>query len=153
MWQPLEILNDFNTLTFKQIVWKAKTFFKNLSYRFLVESTKIESTSFPYKTDISEANVRQIEWWVQNGTITKNGVLPVTTLVFWKFWFSLRTSCKELIWCTNDPNVDIPAFYKGWSFIWRWFFPVSILNKRVKYLNLCLQLFSLKDINYKQDTN
>ena len=58
MWQSVEILNVFNTLTLKQIFWKTKTFFKKLEYRFLVESTKIENASFPYKTSISEANVK-----------------------------------------------------------------------------------------------
>ena len=42
----------------KQIFWKTKTFFKKLEYRFLVESTKIENVSFPYKTAISETNVK-----------------------------------------------------------------------------------------------
>ena len=51
--------------------------------------------------------LRQIEWWVNNGAITKNGVLPVTTSFFWRFCFSLRTSYKELIWCTNNPNVQL----------------------------------------------
>ena len=32
--------------------------FKKLEYRFLVESTKIENASFPYKTAISEANAK-----------------------------------------------------------------------------------------------
>ena len=41
--------------------------------------------------------IRQIEWGVQNGPITKNGVLPVTKLFFQKFCFSLRTSYNELI--------------------------------------------------------
>ena len=59
--------------------------------------------------------LRQIEWWVQNGPISKNGVLPVTTLFFWKFCFSFRTSYKVLIWCTNQITV-------------RYFFPVSILK-------------------------
>ena len=54
MWQSVEILNVFNTLTLKQIFWKTKTFFKKLEYRFLVESTKIEKASFPYKISISE---------------------------------------------------------------------------------------------------
>ena len=58
MWQSVEILNVFNTLTLIQIFWKTKTFFKKLKYRFLVESTKIENASFPYKTAISEANVK-----------------------------------------------------------------------------------------------
>ena len=35
-----------------------KSFFKKLEYHFLVERTKIEKSSFPYKTAISEANVK-----------------------------------------------------------------------------------------------
>ena len=58
MWQSLEILNVFNTLTLKQIFWKTKSLFKKLEYAFLVESTKIENASFPYKTAISEPNVK-----------------------------------------------------------------------------------------------
>ena len=34
-----------------------KTFFKKLEYHFLVETTKIENISFPFKTALSEANV------------------------------------------------------------------------------------------------
>ena len=58
MWQSVEILNVFNTLTLRQIFWKTKTFFKKVKYCFLVESTKIENASFSCKTDISEANVK-----------------------------------------------------------------------------------------------
>ena len=43
----VEILNVFNILTLKQIFWKTKNVFKKLEYRFLVESTKVEITSFP----------------------------------------------------------------------------------------------------------
>ena len=79
--------------------------------------------------------LRQIEWWVQNGPITKKGVLPVAALLFSKFCFNLKTShYNKLIWCTNDPNVCIHTFYKRWSFFWQCFFPVSILNvKSVTY--------------------
>ena len=58
MWQSGKVSNVFNTLTLKQIFWKTKTFFKKLEYRFLVETTKIENTSFPFKTALSEANVK-----------------------------------------------------------------------------------------------
>ena len=58
MWQSLNILNDFNTLTLKYIFWKRQTIFKNLEYRFLVESTKIDNKTFPYKTALSAANVK-----------------------------------------------------------------------------------------------
>ena len=39
----------------------------------------------------------QIEWGVQHGTITKKGMLPVTALVFRKFYFSLTNSYEKLI--------------------------------------------------------
>ena len=35
-----------------------KSFLRKLEYHFLVERTKIEKSSFPYKTAISEANVK-----------------------------------------------------------------------------------------------
>ena len=71
-----------------------KNFFKKLEYRFLVERTKIKKASFPYKTAKSEANVKTNRMVTKNGPITENRVLPVTTLFFWKFYFSLRTSYK-----------------------------------------------------------
>ena len=58
MSQIVKILNVFNTLTLKEIFCKRKIFFKKLEYRFLGGSTKIENASFPYKTAISEANVK-----------------------------------------------------------------------------------------------
>ena len=58
MSQSVKVSNVFNTLTLKQIFWKTETFFKKLDYRFLVETTKIERASFPFKTALSEANVK-----------------------------------------------------------------------------------------------
>ena len=54
----MKVLNVFNTLTLIQIFWKMETFFKKLEYRFLVETNKIENTSFLFKTALSEANVK-----------------------------------------------------------------------------------------------
>ena len=45
------------TLTLKQIFWKTKTFLKKQEYCSLVETTKIENTSFSFKT-ASEANAK-----------------------------------------------------------------------------------------------
>ena len=67
--------------------------------------------------------LRQTEWWVPNGAIRRNGVFPVTTLFFWKFYFSLRTSYKELIWCTNYPNVHIHTLVTALKFHLRVLFP------------------------------
>ena len=50
--------NVFNTLTLEQVFWKTKTFFKKLEYHLLVETTKIESGSFPFKTALSEVNIK-----------------------------------------------------------------------------------------------
>ena len=41
-----------------EIDFAGNEIFKKLAYRFLVERTKIEKASFPYKTAISEANVK-----------------------------------------------------------------------------------------------
>ena len=49
IWQSLEILNNFNT-------FEKHKLFKKLEYRFLVESTKIDNITFPYKTALSEAS-------------------------------------------------------------------------------------------------
>ena len=124
MLESLEILNVFNTLTLKQIFWKIKTFSKKLEYRFLVQSTKIESAIFPHKTSLSEVSVKTNSI----GSAQWNGVLPGTTLFFCKICVSLRISYKELIWCTNYPNFHIHTFRKRWSFIWESFFTVGILN-------------------------
>ena len=104
MWQSVEILNVFNTLTLRQIFWKTKTFFQKNRVPFLVESTRLKTHHFHTKLTNQKPMLRQIEWWVQNIPFTKNEVLPVTTSLFWKFCFSLRTSYKVMIWCTGEPN-------------------------------------------------
>ena len=129
MWQSVKVSNVFNTLTLKQIFWKTKTFFKKLEYRFLVESTKIENASFPYKTAISEANVKTNRMVTTKWTYHKERSFASNCFIFWKFCFSLRTSYKELIRCTNNPNAHVRTFSKCRSFIWWYFLPVSILKK------------------------
>ena len=53
---------------------------------FHVETTW--NRSFPrrfnveYTWSVCRVKTEQIEWWVQNRPITKNGALPVTTLFF-----------------------------------------------------------------------
>ena len=71
---------------------------------------------------------------------SRNGVFPVTTSFCGNFCFSLKTSCKELIWCTNYPNVHVSTFWKRWSFIWRCIFPVSIFNL-ITYNPACFNRF------------
>ena len=77
---------------------------------FRLKALRLKAHHFHKKLPHQKPMLRKIEWWVQNGPIIKNGALPVTTFFFWKFCFSLRTSYKGLIWCTNDPNAHIPTF-------------------------------------------
>ena len=65
---------------------------------------------FHGKLSCQKSMFKQIEWEVQNGPMTKN-------IVFSKLYFSLGTSHKELIRCTNYPNFHIHTFWKGWGFI------------------------------------
>ena len=90
--QSMKVLNVFNTLTLIQVFWKTKSSFKKLDYYFLVETTKIENTSFPFKTAFQNPMLRQTEWLLQNRPIIKSGVLLVTALFFWKICFSFSIS-------------------------------------------------------------
>ena len=58
--QSVGVLNVFNTLTLKQIFWKTKNVFKRMEHRFVVESTKIENSSFPDKTTIPEVKTNRM---------------------------------------------------------------------------------------------
>ena len=51
----------------------------------MVGSIKIENKIFPYKTALPKPVLTHIEYGVQYGPITKNGVLSVTTLFFENF--------------------------------------------------------------------
>ena len=122
VWQSPEILNVINTLTLRLIFWKKKTFFKKLEYRFIQKTQH-----FHIELPTQKPTIRQIEWGVQDGPITKNQVLLVTTFFFQKFCFSLRTPYKMFTWCINLLNVHIQTFWRCWSFIWRFF----VLNEKV----------------------
>ena len=107
---------------------------------------------FYIKLPYQKPMLRQIEWWVQNGSITKNRALPATTLFFWKLCFSLRTSYNESIWCSNNLNAHVHTFCKRRSFIWHCFFLVSVLKlvseKLLKFLqNTCGGVYFVVNLN------
>ena len=105
MCQSVKVSNVFNTLTLKQVFWKTKTFFKKLKYGILVKTTKIENTSFSFKTDLSEANVKTNR--TATRSITKSGVFLVTTLFFGKFVLVLEPLKKSQF---GVPTTQIPIF-------------------------------------------
>ena len=94
----------------------------------------LKTQHFHTKLPCQKPMLGQIKWEVQNVYIIKNRVLRLTTLFFKKFCSSVRTSSKELIKSTTNPNVHIHKSRKRWIFIWRCFSPVSILNSH--YINI-----------------
>ena len=83
----MEALNVFNNLTSKQIFWKTKTFFKKLEYLFLVEITKIEDASFPYKHVMSEANLKTNKMVSTKQTYHKEWSFDSNYFIFLKILF------------------------------------------------------------------
>ena len=80
----MKILIGSNTLALKQIFWKMKSFFKRLEYCFIVESTKIENASSPYKTVILEANVKT------NRMVSTKGTHPEKRSFATNYFFFLK---------------------------------------------------------------
>ena len=68
MGQSTEIFDVFNTLT--------------LTLNFLVECTKIENTSFPYKTALSEATVKTNRMVTTKWTYHKERSFASNYLIF-----------------------------------------------------------------------
>ena len=66
------------------------TFFKKLEYRFLVESTNIENASFPYKTALSEANIKTNRIVSTKRTYYNERSFASNTLFFLKILFQFK---------------------------------------------------------------
>ena len=115
LWQSLEILNIFNTLTLKQMFWKTKTFSKILEHRFLVESTKIKIATFPYKRQwqkvLSEDNVKTNRIGSSKLTYPNERNFTSIYFTFFKILFQYKNLYNEMNWCTNYPNVHIHVFF------------------------------------------
>ena len=125
MWQSLKIEKRFQYFNFETDFLENENHFQKTGVP--LKALRLKTSHFHTKLPCQKPMLRQIKWWLQNGPIIKNGVLPVTTLFFENF-VSVRTSFNELICCTNNPKTHICTFWKRWSFIWRSFFPVSILE-------------------------
>ena len=129
----------FSIFNFETNFLENKKVFKKL-YRFLVEATKIENTSFPFKTALS-ANVKTNRIATTKRTYHKEWSCASNYFIFLENLFQCQNlkRLKVLIWCSNDPNVHIHIFRKCWSLILGCFFTVSILNQNQTVL--CFALF------------
>ena len=82
-------------LTLKWIFGKKnKPFSENWSTAFQLKVLRLKTPHFHAKLLCQKPMFKEIECGLQNGPIIKNEILPVTSLFFRKFCFSLRTSYK-----------------------------------------------------------
>ena len=105
---------------------KTKIFFKKLEYRFLVESTKIENTSFPFKTAPSEANVKTKRMATSEWTYHKEWSFTSNHFIFLeKIFLKTKTFFKKLeyrflVETTKIENTSFP--FKTTLFFWKHIF-------------------------------
>ena len=104
MWKSVKILNIFNTLTLKQIFSKTKTCFKTLEYRFLVESTKIQNAPFPYKTAISEANVKANRMVTTKWAYHRERSFASNCFIFLEFFFQFKSLLQRVDLLYQQPK-------------------------------------------------
>ena len=104
MWQLVEILRDFNTLTW-QVFWKTKTFLKKLEYCFLVESTKIEN-----KTTLSEPNVKTNKMVSTKWTYLRKRSFASNYFIFVKILFQFKNLLWRVDW--GVPTTQMPSVHQ-----------------------------------------
>ena len=75
-----------------------------MEYLFLVEGTMVENTVFPYKTALSETNVKTNRVGVQNGPITNNRALSVTNTLKEETFVKLLNPAK------NSETINLRKF-------------------------------------------
>ena len=80
------VSNVSNNLILKEIFWKTKVFFKKTGIPSLVESTKIENTSFPFKTALSEASVKTNRKVTTKWAYHKEWGFASNCFIFWKIY-------------------------------------------------------------------
>ena len=80
----------FNTLALKKVSCKTKIFLKKLEYRFSIQSTTNESTTFPYKTTLSKANVKTNSMGNTNWTCHKKWTFATDYFIFLKILFEYK---------------------------------------------------------------
>ena len=103
---------------------------KKLEYRFLVESTKINNITFPYKTALSEANVKTNRMGSTKLTYHKERSFASNHFPFSKILFQFRKLVYRVDLMYQPPKCPHSYFLKALAFYFkRWrFFPVSIFK-------------------------
>ena len=87
----IENFEHFQHFNFETNFLKKQTLFKKVESRFSIQSIKIDNATFPYKTALSEANLKANRMGSTKWTYHKEILsFPVITFFFRKFCFSLK---------------------------------------------------------------
>ena len=105
-----------------------QTLFKKLEYCFLVESTKIDNITFPYKNALSEANVKANRMGSTKLTYHNERSFASYHFPFSKILFQFMNLVYRVDLMHKPPKCPYSYFRKRWSFTLGCFFPVSIIK-------------------------
>ena len=119
----MDILNDFNTLTLKQIFWKTKISLKKLDTFFFVESTKTGNASFRYKTAISEANVKTNRMVSTKWTYHIERSFASNYFIFLKILFQIMSLLQRVDLMYQRPKCSYYYFLRAPEFYLTGLFP------------------------------
>lgn len=121
-------IERFHYFNFEIRFLKKWNFFcKELEYWILVQKTTIGTGTFPKKPSLSKANIRANSMGNTEWACHKERSFVTNSLIFLKTLLILKTSYKQLIHCTNYPNIYILTFrmfvntwilFEGAFFLW-----------------------------------
>ena len=113
---------------FQYFNFEINKLFKKLEYRFLVESTKIDNITFPYKTVLSEANVKTNRTGSTKLTYHNEWSFASNHFPFSKILFQFRSLLCRVDLMYQPPKCPYSYLSKVLEFYFRVFFPVSIVK-------------------------
>ena len=90
-----------------------QTPFKKLEYHFLVESTKIDNITFPYKPTLSKANVKTNRKGSTKLTYHKEQSFASNHFPFWKILFQFRNFIYRVDFMYQPPKCPYSYFSKA----------------------------------------
>ena len=106
-----------------------QTLVKKLEYRFLEESTKIDNITFPYKTALSEANVKTNRMGSAKLTYHKERTFASNYFPFPNILFQFRNLVYRVDLMLQPPECPYSYFLKALEFYFRVLLPCEYLCK------------------------
>ena len=96
--------------------WKTNTFFKKLEYRFLVEAAKVESTPFPFKNALLEANVKTNRIVTTKWTYHKGWSFASNYFIFLESLLQFQNLLKRVNLMYQRPKCPYSHFWLSGGF-------------------------------------